>query len=98
MVVEILVLRLFFPAKTSVDLPWEEVLISDLYYYAPKQYVIVVHPPPPTPFSAERRPTMARTADRPHVPRIGEWVSAPSPHNMMMGFGIHPRAMPPRRK
>ena len=25
MVVEILVLRLFFPAKTSVDLPWEEV-------------------------------------------------------------------------
>ena len=25
MVVEILVLRLFSPAKTSVDLPWEEV-------------------------------------------------------------------------
>jgi len=28
-VVEILVLRLFFPAKTSVDLPWEEVKTED---------------------------------------------------------------------
>ena len=37
---------------------------------------------------------MARTADRPHVPRIGEWVSAPSPH-IMMGFGIHPRELCP---